>query len=533
MDRLAWVLILLLGSVKGVSQDNDSLITLLKQEIEQRDIYVQQKLERIESLKLTLSRIEELTLPQQFELYNNLYHQYKTFIYDSAFHYGQKLIQTAYKLGDKSKIDYARVKIGFILISSGMFKETFDSLNIVAVENLPDSSRRDYFRLLARAYSDLNIYNKDSHYRRYYSKLETSYMDSALRYCAPESYYYYYLTAVRNLHNENYQVAVNTIEKLLTKQKLTYPELAVNYFDLGNSYKALGRMDKTIECTLMSSLSDIRAATKETAAMHTLAKLLYEMGDVKNAYIFIKQALDDAEFYGARQRKVEISSILPVIASAELNNSESQRRLWLGFGVGVSILSALVMVFAIIIFKQLKKLKAAELKIKEANSSLQEMNHKLLEANKIKEEYLGYYFNVTTDYLSKIEDFKKSIDHKLTAKKFEDIRSIVNKINHKNEREELYGSFDRVFLKLFPDFVPTFNSYFSPEDRFVQKDNQLLNTELRIFALIRMGINDTDKIARILDYSVNTIYAYKTRVKSKSTLPNDQFEDKIMEIRSV
>jgi DNA-binding NarL/FixJ family response regulator len=80
----------------------------------------------------------------------------------------------------------------------------------------------------------------------------------------------------------------------------------------------------------------------------------------------------------------------------------------------------------------------------------------------------------------------------------------------------LYFSFDKVFLKLFPDFVTFFNSLFDERDRIVLKEGQLLNTELRIFALIRMGISDTEKIAKILNYSVNTIYAYKTRVKSKS-----------------
>ncbi|MGC3943186.1 MAG: DUF6377 domain-containing protein [Chryseolinea sp.] len=94
-------------------------------------------------------------------------------------------------------------------------------------------------------------------------------------------------------------------------------------------------------------------------------------------------------------------------------------------------------------------------------------------------------------------------------------------------------SFDKVFLKLFPDFLDTFNSYFREEDRIVPKDGHLLNTELRIFALIRMGIHDTEKIAKILDYSINTIYSYKARIKSKSILPNDEFEAKIMDIKAI
>jgi hypothetical protein len=193
----------------------------------------------------------------------------------------------------------------------------------------------------------------------------------------------------------------------------------------------------------------------------------------------------------------------------------------------------LLITFLIIIAKQVKKLQVAEGSIKKANVDLQEINHQLREADKIKEEYIGYYFNINSTYLTKIEEVLKAIDQKLTAKKFDDIRFILTNINLKHEREQLFVNFDKVFLNLFPDFVTLFNSHFKDEDKIVLKENQLLNTELRIFALIRLGISDTEKIARILDYSVNTIYTYKTKVKSKSLLPNEEFEKKIMSIRTV
>jgi hypothetical protein len=534
MIRFLFVTLLLSQAIQSAAQvENDSLIQLLKKEIDQRDIYVQQKLKRIEDLRSKLVNVSQLRLPQQFDLYNELYHEYKTFIYDSAFKYAQKLITTSYRLKDKSKTDYARVKLGFILVSSGMFKETFDSLDVVGVQNLPDSSRVDYYRLLSRVYSDLNIYNKDRFYRRFYDSLNRSYLDSALKWCKPGSYTYYYFSAVRDLQYRNYQGTVITVHELVATHNLTNPQQAVNYYDLGNAYKALGDYENAVKYTVLSSLCDIRAATKETAAMHTLAKLLYEKGDIENAYVFIKQALDDAEFYGARQRKVEISSILPVIAAARLNSVEGQRKIWLIYSSGLTVLILLIVVFSTIIFKQLKKLKAAEAVITMANANLQRINHKLVEADKIKEEYIGYYFSNNSEYIDKLESLKKTIDQKLQTKKIEDIRYAVNAINPHHEREELYFNFDKIFLKLFPDFVVLFNSYFNSEDRITLKENQLLNTELRIFALIRLGIHDAEKIARILGYSVNTIYAYKNRVKSKSSVPNELFEQKIMEIKSV
>ena len=534
MMRIAFVGILMCSSLTLAAQVNpDSLISVLKAEIDQREVYVNQKLERIARLKQRLEQAKPHDLETRFELYNGLYHQYKTFIYDSGFQYARKLVSTAQRLDDKTKLAYARVKLGFILISSGMFKETFDSLKVVEVKYLVDSTRIDYYRLLSRAYSDLNIYNNDPFYREIYVGLDQRYLDSALATTPPGSYHYYYLGGVKNIHLKNFEKSINLIETVIKTQKLSYPQLAVNYYDLSNAYRNLKDEKRSVHYMVMSSLSDIRAATKETAAMHTLARMLYEKGDTENAYIFIKQALNDAEYYGAKQRKVEIMAILPLIASARLSSVDEQRKVWFTYSAGVTFLILVVVVFSIIISKQLKKLKIAESVIREANRNLKEINHRLIEADKIKEEYIGYYFSNNSQYIDKIESFRNSIDQKLQTRKVDDIRYLVNTINPVHEREELYFNFDKIFLKLFPDFVTIFNSYFEPEHRIVLKENQLLNTELRIFALIRLGIHDAEKIAKILGYSVNTIYAYKNRVKSKSIIPNDEFDDRIMEINSV
>lgn len=511
---------------------SDSLIQVLTDAIENKNISVRRKLERIEKLKEQLRSLNSNSQDRYFDLHNALYHEYKTFIFDSAFVYAQKLIETSYRLGDKSKIGYSRVKLGFILISSGMFKETFDSLEVAHVNYMTDTTRVEYYSIMARCYYDLGTFNNDHYYQSTYSALANLYMDSAKNLTKPDSYDYLYLSGLQNLKNNHLKEAMSYLNQVLKKFTLTPQKKAVNYHNLSYIYNALGDTDKAIEFMVYAALSDLEVATKETAAVYTLAKLLYEKGDIKNAYIFIEQAMDDALYYGARQRKVEIGSLLPVIAAKKLNTSEEQRKLWFTYATVVTVLSALVFVFVIVIVRQLKKLKAAESRITEAYDSLREINNTLREANAIKEEYIGYYFNINSEYLNKIEEFKQAVDHKLVNRKYEDIKYIVNNIDLRREREALYFSFDKVFLKLFPDFVTIFNSFFDEKDKVTLKENQLLNTELRIFALIRMGISDTEKIAKILNYSVNTIYAYKTRVKSKSWVPNEEFETRIMEIKT-
>ena len=511
---------LLLGATKAFSSPKtDSLIQVLIRAIETRDVSVKARLQRLDLLKQELTSVNASSLEEKFSLYNAIYNEYKTFIYDSAFSYAQKLIQTSYQLKDNSKIGYARVQLGFILVSSGMFKETFDSLASAPVGYMADSTKVQYYYVMARAYYDLGTYNNDNHYLNQYARLANQFMDSARSKSKPDSYDYLYLSGLQNLKNLRLNEAMQNLNKVLSTFQLTPQRRAVNCHNLSFIYNSLGDTDKAIEYMVYAALADLQVATKETAAMFTLAKLLYELGDINNAYIFIEQAMDDALYYGARQRKVEIGSLLPVIAAQRLTSSEEQRKLWFTYATVVTVLSVLVFVFVIVIVRQLKKLKAAEFRIIDANERLQETNHHLREALAIKDEYIGYYF-------------KTSVDHKLVNRKYDDIKFIVNNIDLKREREALYYNFDKVFLKLFPDFVTAFNSYFDEKDRIVLKDNQLLNTELRIFALIRLGISDTEKIAKILNYSVNTIYAYKTRVKSKSSVANEEFERRIMEIKT-
>jgi len=525
--------IVLCNSCAYSQSKKDSLLQVLGEAIGKKEVYVKAKLERIESLRASLRSLPKGSLQQEFSLCNTLYHEYKVFVYDSAFRYVQKMAETARKLDDPQKLNYARLKLGFILVSSGMFKETFDSLKTISVQQLPDSSKIDYYSIMARTYYDLGNYDNDLYYNPSYKVTGSLFLDSARRLCRPGSYEFLYVSNYKNMMLSNNVDAIREVTTLLSTLPLTNHQRAVNNHHLGSLYLARGEPGKALEPFVTAAIADLITATKENAAMNSVADLLYKKGDIDNAYELIEQAMEDALYYGAKQRKVQIGSILPIIAAERLSSVERQRKLWLTYSTVITILGVLILVFVFIIVRQVKKLKKAEQLITQANHSLQEINGKLREADRIKEEYIGYYFNINSDYIDKIEEVKKGIDQKLMARKFDDINYIISNINLKREREELFVGFDKVFLKLFPDFVNKFNSFFRAEDRIVLKDDQLLNTELRIFALIRMGINDTEKIAKILDYSVNTIYTYKTKVKSKSIIPNDEFEQKIMEIDTI
>jgi hypothetical protein len=237
---------------------------------------------------------------------------------------------------------------------------------------------------------------------------------------------------------------------------------------------------------------------------------------------------------------VQLSAILPLIEAEKVNRVEAEKKQLITYSIIITFLLLMVVALVFVVLRQVKKVKAAREIITAAhhkeqkiNHELSEANYKLSESNKIKEEYTGYFFNMNSEFFAKIEKFKKSLEQKIIYRKIDEIIAVVNNINLKKEKEELLKNFDRVFLKLFPHFVEKFNELFHEEHRLQLRDNELLNTDLRIFALIRMGIHDSEKIAQILEYSVNTINTYKTKIKNKSIVSNEEFEALIMQIKTV
>ncbi|MDB5031701.1 DUF6377 domain-containing protein [Mucilaginibacter sp.] len=534
MKRILFIIpFLLLFHAAFSNKSYDSLLTKLNSTLDKKESYDDEKLKRIEKLQNSLDAASSGDLNLKYAIYLKLYNEYKSFNYAQAFSYAQKLQQTGRLLNDPVKIAVSRIKLGFILLSSGMFKETFDSLKTVNVNLLDNEAKKEYYFLTARTYYDLADFDKDNYFTPIYNNNAGKYIDSASALCNRNSFEYIYYNGLKYLKTGNTSKAVDELKMLIGHYRLTDHEFAVAVSTLSDIYIRKSIPDKAIELLITAAMADVRSSTKEAAAMTTLAQLLYKNGDVKNAYVYIKQAMDDAIFYGARQRKLQVSAILPIIASDRINNEMEQKRALFFFASLLTVLICVVIVFAVIIYKQLQKLRIADKIILETNHNLQNTIIELNEANTIKEEYIGYYFNLISEYINKLDKFKRSVDNKLTTKRFDDIRILVNNINLTKEREELFINFDKAFLKIFPNFVHAYNALFCEENRVKLLPNQLLNTDLRIFALIRLGINDTEKISHILEYSVNTIYNYKARIKSKSIVHNDEFEHAIMAIKAI
>lgn len=527
-------LLLLFGSLHSFGNSTrDSLISELTKELGNKALYDRANEKGIQKLKKALREEARNDPARQYDLCARIYDEYKSFQFDSAYVYALKLNSLSVMVAGRSKRYDSKIKKGFILLSSGMFRETFESVKEINASVLSDSLKIEYYSLLTRANYDLSDYDNDNYYAPGYNKLANGYIDTAITLSKPGSYERIYLSGYKKMKNRQYEEALQDFRTLTDKHKLSEHQYAIVYSTMSNIYSETGRAEQSIDLLIRAAISDIRSSTKEAVALFWLSELLYKKGDVKNTYVFLQHAMDDAEFYGARQRKFQISALLPVVAAQRMNFIEQEKSRFLTYLFSIMALALLIVLFSVMLVKQLKNLKAKEKIIEDTNVKLARINERLMEHTRIKEEYIGYFFNVISGYILKLEKLKRSVDMKLSVKRFDDIGIIINNINIKKEREVLFNTFDHIFLKIFPHFIEEFNSLFRKEDQIWPKEHEVLSTDLRIFALIRMGIDDNETIAKILEYSEKTIYVYKMRVKAKAIIGGEEFDHRIMAIKAV
>ena len=515
------------------AKNTDSLLRELKSELAKKNRYDNKKEVRIQALKLSATKIPANQLQELYSIYTKLYEEYKVYQFDSAYIYNQKIERISKTLNDKSKYYDSKIKQGFILLSAGMFKECFECLNQIDTKFLTDSVKIEYYSLKSRSYSDLADYNNNINFTPYDNALAIKYLDSALKICKSNSYQQLMLSGNKQIIIQELQHPSIYLTNLLTNFPITDHQRAMAATGLSFFYNKPSNINEKLFWLEVGVINDVRSSTKETLAAFKLGEELFKEGKVNDAYILVEQALDDAQYYGARLRKLKIAAVLPVIAAAKNINTENEKNRLQIYLLSIIAIALLIVAISFIVFIQLKRLKVKEGIIEQKNIQLSKINDQLSEDAHIKEEYIGYFFNNISGYISKLEKLKRNIERKITTKKYDDILITINEINIKKERENLFYTFDHVFLKIFPNFIVEFNSLFKKEDQIWPKDNEVLNTDLRIFALKRLGIDENQSIANILEYSVSTIYVYKMRIKAKALVQGELFDQKIMSIKSI
>ncbi|RZK31958.1 MAG: tetratricopeptide repeat protein [Hymenobacter sp.] len=539
-------LLLLATSFRAKAGSTDKLLDELTQALDKKNVYFKQRVDRIAALT-TEFNAPKAGDEEKFAVGLRIYQEYKSFKYDSAFRYAQRLLQLAAASRKPAKLEASKLNLAFIQVSSGMFKEAFENLESIDPTPLDSASRVEFYFTKARAYADLADFNASAYYLPLYTAKAIAYSDTALQYCRPGSYQALSVQGFRYLKSGNLKASELLYSRILSLADLPLHQVAINASSAAYVAELLGKQDQALELLAQAAIADVQSATTETLALFKLSDFCYQRGDLKHAYIFIKNAREDAAFYNARLRQIQIGGIFTVIEGERVGIIERQRKTLGVYALATTALVLLVLAFAAVIFRQLRRLQRAEgiisaindtlqtnnAHLSQLNHQLQAVNQQLNEVNVIKDEYIGYYFNITSEYIDRVEGFKNALEKSLQSKQYSSTQRIVDSINIKKERNDLFKGFDGVFLKLFPHFIADFNALLKPDEQIHLAEDQLLTAELRIFALIRLGIDDSERISKILGYTISTVYTYKARAKKKSGYPNEEFEDRVRAIQAV
>ncbi|WP_053970371.1 DUF6377 domain-containing protein [Mangrovimonas sp. ST2L15] len=531
--RQCFLLLLLIFSLPTCGQKMEAILDSLDLEISKNKLYVSQKYDTINTLKRELGKYVLSGDHQNlYHYYLKLFEEYRTFKYDSAYYYLEQSKKEAITLNESQFLSSSKIKEGFILLSSGLFKEALDTLNSIQPTTLNKANLSEYYSVKARTFYDLADYNRDPRFNLDYIKKGNLFLDEALKYIDPNTNEYWSTESLRRMKQQDWKGAEFAFNYWLKNYDLPSKYYGIATSSLGYIYRERGFQEKSIEYLAYAAIADIKHATKETVAIRNLANELFKMGQLKKANEYIGIAMEDATFYNARHRKIEISTILPIIEKAQLNKVEGHNKIlkqvvWL-----LSILTLIIIIFLVVIFKQLKAKNQARKEISKSYKELQKLNLMTKEADAIKQVYLAYFINATSNFLNKMGSLQKSITQQVIAKRYDNILTVVKRFDAKEERHQLLHQFDEIFLKLFPTYLDEYNQLFPEHEKTIIKKGELLNTDTRLFALIRLGITDPNQIAEFLDLSITTIYTYKTKAKSKSNF-KDTFESKIMEIKSI
>ena len=521
-----------------VAPNLDSCLIALDKAIEQYEQYVAVREARIDRLKKSLKTVDAASMTY-YNLNHSLYLEYKSYTCDSAIYYLNRNMEWAGRYGKDYLIEDTRIQLARLMTSAGMYEEASERLKQVNRAGLPVALLSDYYDCYCRFYGELGAYTQDNSLKNRCFGLSRCYEDSLLGVLPYGSYARLERREMRKKTDGDVKGALAINDTLLSGLNADSPEYALATYHRSQLFRQLGDKEQELLYLALSALADIRVAITDHASLWNLAQLLYEKGDIERAYRYMRFSWDQTKFYNARLRSWQSAGILSLIDKTYQAMIEKQNKRLEQYVLVITTLFILLSVALVYIYWQMRKLAVARNHLQEANEQLNELNKNLKslnldlsEANQIKEEYIARFVKLCSTYIDKLDAYRRMVNKKISGGQVADLLKITRSQEAlEGELEELYTNFDSAFLHIFPDFVNQFNALLQDDARMVLKRDELLNTELRIFALIRLGIEDSSQIAEFLRYSVNTIYNYRSKVKNRSSVSRDDFENMVKAIR--
>lgn len=507
----------------------DSLFLVLDQVIRDKEVYAETKMKNIFSLSDKLHNA--LTLEDKFFIYGQLFEEYKDFQMDSALVIANKRAEIAREINLPQFTFFSDMDYVNVMIVTGMYKEALDLLD---KQDRSKFISKDQFSNMYHLYHSLYLVMADYSFfdkeKDIYKEKEYQYKDSILSILDPSNLGYKLVEISKYQAEGNTKQVYSLSQEIYINNKDNYHFIGMLMYAMAEAYNSEGRTDMVEYFLTLSAINDLRSGVREYLSLPELAILVYNKGDVDRAYKYMKCSLEDAILCQARLRTLQMSDTLPIINTAyELKMKEEKQRLVIVIVVVIVLVIALIISFLYLYVKlkelarARKRLKLMNTELKSVNQNLKDLNEDLLESNYVKEEYIGYVFNLCSMYIDKIDNFRKKINRKIQGGQVDELYQQTSSSSFVNEEiKDFYKSFDEIFLNLYPTFISEFNNLLREEERIYPKANELLTPEMRIYALVRLGIDDSQRIAEFLHYSPQTIYNYRLKMRNKSYLSKEE-----------
>ena len=489
----------------------------LDKTLEEVHKYDRKKKDNLDSIGKLLAATSADDTRRRWELNMALGKQYLAFCSDSSAYYFNLAHKIAEGAGMETEDVDSRISLAYAQSAAGMFTLAFNSLN--ALDTVPMSV--EYRILYAKVARQLFSYMDE--YAKGYESEGMEYRKKGLEYeqylidHLPDSDRYGKFMYAQQSHRQGKDAQAR---KLAMEVLKTLPENTNLYgmtaYLMAQISRSEGNDAEYGRYLALASISDVKSSVKETMALPALAKWLYNKGEVDRAYRYINASLEDATESNARMRTVEIATLLPMVDDAyrkEVSSSRDELMLYL----------ALV----IVLFAVTGGLLAAMFRAMRRTSSI---NRKLAQQSKVQESYIGHFLGLCSSYSDKLDSMRRLVNRKIAAGQTEELLKMLKSGKYTDtENDDFFAIFDETFLDLYPTFLDELNALLKPECRITHKRGTPLSTEIRIYAFVRLGVEESVKIARILHCSVSTIYTYRNRMRGRA-INRESFEKDVLGI---
>ena len=531
-----------------IRYNTDSLLEVLDRVVDDKASYEAKKRQSINrhlySLASSADEIEEYTECSA------LFARYRKYALDSALHFAFRLHDIACRMGNADTIAISMMNIADGLKGLGRFNAALDTLHSIPRSDFVTSSPY-YYHLLHSVTLSLATEAVDPATKKAYNKRLRELRDTIAIVNPPHS-----LGAIINQaeilkSDGNFAQAARMMEEAQETLKEEIGDYAIYWASLAGIYEFLGESEAAKGCYIKTSIIDLSNCVKTYTSLQDLAMLLYIQGDIEHAYRYITRAMEDIIESNARSRLVQVSEYMPIITSAYSRKQQEIHTKSLIFGIVLVMLALVLAAEAVALYRRNESLKSASASLDAKNEELTALNgrltalneqlhctnerlnstnERLTDANKIKEEYIAQLFIICSQYIDEFDHYRTSLSHKLKARQVDEVKKMIDKNLMSASLKEFFRKFDTIFLDLFPTFIEEFNALLQPDAHITPKEGELLTPELRIFALVRLGISDSARIASLLHYSLQTVYNYRMKIRNRSTVPKGKFAETVQRL---